>query len=338
MRPRAALATALVLGLVLAATSPSGSRAAGSSMTKITVAQGFVAPFAISVWIAGAQGIFAKNGLDASVTIVNSTQATQALLGGSVQVMLGSPGQGLAADAGGADVIAIATLAPRIAYRLVGRGISRPEELRGKRLGTSSPGLSTDRAAMVIYLRSIGLNPKDNTFITAGPPAQRLVAASTGTIDATVIDPAQWLAADRVGLALIADLTTSRIPWDHDVVQTTREYLRTHRNTVVAFVRSLVEANAFILNPANKAAVIESLAKNLQMDRSQTGDLELNYQLTTKLYTVRKPYPSLDAAKTLIENLKNDFPELTMARPEQYVDRSIVKTLDDSGDIDRLYK
>ncbi len=325
----------LALALVL---TVSASLGGGAQLVKITVAQGFVAPFAIGIWIAGTQGIFARNGLDVDVTVVNSTQAMQALLGGSVQVMLGSPGQGLAANAEGADVIEIATLAPRMAYRVVGRGLSRPEDLRGKRLGTSGPGLSTDRAAMVIYLRSIGLNPRENTFITAGPPAQRLVAATTGTIDATVIDPAQWLAAERAGLSFVADLTTARIPWDHDVVQTTRTYLNTHRNIVTAFVRSLVEANAFILRPANKTAVIESLAKNLQIDRAQTGDLELNYQLTTKLYTVKKPYPSLEAARTLIENLKVDFPDLAKARPEQYVERAILKTLDESGDIDRLYK
>lgn len=338
MRSRAVLAAALVLGLVLTLSAPFGSRAAGAPMTKIVVAQGFIAQFAIGVWIAAAHDIFARNGLDVDVTVANSTQAMQALVGGSVQIMLGSPGQGLSADAGGAAVVEIATLAPRMAYRFVGRSIRGPQDFKGKKLGTSSPGLSTDRAAMVLYLRSTGVDPRDVTFITAGPPAQRLVAASTGAIDATVIDPAQWLAAERAGLSLIADLTTAKIPWDHDVVQTTRQYLNAHRTIVMAFVRSLVEANAFILTPANKSAVIDSLAKNLKIDRAETGDLELIYQLTTKLYTARKPYPSLDAARTLIENLKSDFPDLTKVRPEEYVDRSIVKALDDSGFIDRLYK
>ncbi len=338
MRSRSVLACALVLGLAVAVTSPPGSRAAGAPMTRLTVAQGFVAPFAIGFWIAASQGIFARNGLDVDVTVVNSTNAMQALIGGSVQVMLGSPGQGLAADVDGADVVAVATLAPRIAYRLVGRGISRPQDLRGKRLGMSSAGLSTDRAAMYIYLRSIGINPKENTYINAGPPAQRVLAVTAGTVDATMIDPAQFLAAQRAGVTLIADLTTSKIPWDHDVVQVTRGFIQSHRSAATALVRSLVEANAFILKGANKDAVIDSLVRHLQMDRSQPGDLELNYQLITKLYTVRRPYPSLDAARTLIENLKNDFPELTKVRPEQYVDPSFVKMLDDSGEIDRLYR
>jgi ABC-type nitrate/sulfonate/bicarbonate transport system substrate-binding protein len=259
MRWRVESAAALVLGLAFTWALPSGSLAAGTPATRIIVAQGFVAPFAIGVWIAGSQGIFARNGLEANIVIVNSTQAMQALPGGSVQVMLGSPGQGLA-------------------------------------------------------------------------------AASTGTIDTTVIDPAQWLAADRAGLSLIADLTTNKIPWDHDVVQMTRGYIQAHRNVAMAFVRSLVEANAFILNPGNKAAVVDSLVKNLKMDWSQTGDLELNYQIITKFYTVRKPYPSLDAARLLIENLKSDFPDLTKAQPDRYVDGSIVKTLDDSGEIDKLYR
>ncbi len=338
MRRDTASGIVLILLALAMGLAPTASLGRAAPPTKIAVAQGFVAPFAIGIWIAGTHGIFARNGLDVDVSIVNSTQAMQALLSGSIQVMLGSPGQGLAANAAGADVVEIATLAPRVAYRLVGRGISRPEELRGKRLGTSGPGLSTDRAAMVVYLRSIGLNPKDNTFITAGQPAQRLVAITSGGIDATVIDPAQWLAADRAGLSLVADLTTSTVPWDHDVVQTTRQYAGAHRQVVAAFVRSLVEANAFILNSANKAAVIDSLSRNLKIDPTLVGDLELNYQLTTKLYTVRKPYPSLDAARTLIENLKGDFPDLTKASPEAYVDRSYVRALDESGYIDGLYK
>jgi ABC-type nitrate/sulfonate/bicarbonate transport system substrate-binding protein len=336
------VAVGLVLGVLAVVLVPPGSFGAASfgsaPPVKIAVAQGFVAPFAIGVWIAGAHGIFVRNGLDVDVSIVNSTQAMQALISGSVQVMLGSPGQGLAANAAGADVVEVATLAPRIAYRMVGRGITRPEELRGKRLGTSGAGLSTDRAAMIVYLRSIGLNPNDNTFVNAGPPAQRLVAITGGGIDATVIDPAQWLAADRAGLSLVADLTTLKIPWDHDVVQTTRQYVNTHRPVIAAFVRSLVEANAFILAPANKPAVIESLSRHLKIDPTLTGDLELNYQLTTKLYTVRKPYPSPEAARTLIENLRGDFPDLVKVNLGAYVDRSFVRALDESGYIDRLYK
>ncbi len=339
MRRPALLTTTLVsLALAISLALPARTPAAGASPIRITVAQGFVAPFAIGVWIAASRGIFARNGLDADVTVVNSTQGMQALVGGSVQIMLGSPGQGLSADAGGGDVVEVATLAPRMAYRFVGRGISRPQDFKGKKLGTSSAGLSTDRAAMVLYLRSIGVDPLDTTFINAGQPAQRVVAASAGVIDATVIDPAQWLAAQRAGLSLIADLTTTKIPWDHDVVQTTRRYLGTNRQTVRAFVRSLVEANAFILNPANKTDIIDSLSRNLKIDRSEAGDLELNYQLTTKVYTARKPYPSLAAARTLIAGLRSDFPELAQVRPESYVDGSFVKELDDSGFIDRLYK
>ena len=329
---------ALILPTLALGLAPAALLGGPAAPTKMAVAQGFVAPFAIGVWIAGTHGIFARNGLNVDVSIASSTQAMQALLAGSVQVTLGSPDQGLAAVASGADVVEVATLAPRIAYRLVGRGISRPEELRGKRLGTSSPDLSTDRAAMVLYLRSIGLNPRDNTFITAGQPAQRLAAITSGGIDATVVEPAQWLAADRAGLSLVADLTTSKAPWDHDVVQTTRQYANAHRQAVAAFVRSLVEANAFILAPANKAAVVESLSRNLGIDPTYNGDLEFNYQLTTKLYTIRKPYPSLDAAKALIENLKGDYPDLTNASPAAYVDRSYVRALDESGYIDRLYK
>ena len=54
--------------------------------------------------------------------------------------------------------------------------------------------------------------------------------------------------------------------------------------------------------------------------------------------TVRKPYPSLGAARTLVENLRADFPDLVRVNLDAYVERSFVRALDESGYIDGLSK
>ena len=51
-----------------------------------------------------------------------------------------------------------------------------------------------------------------------------------------------------------------------------------------------------------------------------------------------KPYPTLKGVQIILRELGAKDPAARSARPEQFVDTSIVKELESSGFIDRLYK
>ena len=51
-----------------------------------------------------------------------------------------------------------------------------------------------------------------------------------------------------------------------------------------------------------------------------------------------KPYPTLPGIQTIIDELAPKNPKAKSARPEDFVDMSFVKKLDDEGYFDRLYK
>jgi NitT/TauT family transport system substrate-binding protein len=328
----------LVFVVALATAIPGGAQA--PSGTKVTIGQSFVSPAAAAFWVARDQKLFTKYGLDVTIVLFRgSTPAIQALLAGENQVMLGAPSQGMTANAAGADLISIATTGPKMPYLLITRpDIKSPADLKGRRVGASSTGLSADRTAMLIALKHLKLDPKrDNiTFIVTGTQSERVQALAAGTIDAFMNDPLQRAIAERLGMKVLMDLSTLDIPWDHDVVRLQRQYAKSNPGVVEALLKAYLEASAFILNPANKKAVTSSLAKDMKLDKEEL--IELAYNLTLSLYVVKKPYPSMKAARALVEAVQADFPQFAKVNLETHIDPSFMEKLDKSGFIDQLYQ
>lgn len=328
-------ALGLALGLAGGAAPPSAAGAA----TRLVVGQSFVALEAIGAWVARDQGLFAKHGLDVElVPIRGDTQGVQALLAGGVQILLGGPSGGLAAHAAGADVVNVATLGPSMPYVLVVRPeIQKPADLKGKRVGVSGTGLSSSRAAVMVALEYLGLNPlRDVTMLPTGTSSERIAGLASGAIHATVLSTGQRARVQRLEqegrLRVLADLSELPIPWDHDVVMTTRRFINANRPAVLAFLRALVEANHFILQPANRETVLRVIAQML--DESREG-AEALYAFIPRT-VVPKPYPSRDAARALVEVLKDEFPELGRARVDEYVDTSLMAEIERSGFMESL--
>ena len=75
-----------------ASVTPAGSAAASakpSGLTKISSFYSTVSPTFAPMWIAKEAGIFAKNGLDVDVQLIQNPQGTAALLSNQVQIGLG---------------------------------------------------------------------------------------------------------------------------------------------------------------------------------------------------------------------------------------------------------
>src|SRR3989441_9469403 len=207
-------AAALRLGLAAPLLAPPSAMAPplakAASPTKLAVGQAFVAPAAAGFWVGRDRGTFARYGLDVDITnIQGSAQAVQALLAGSSQVMLGAPAQGLLAAAAGTDLISIASLGPQMPYLLVARPELRsPADLKGKKLGVSSVGPSSDRVAQLLALKQLNLDPKRDgiSFIVTGTQAQRVQALAAGRVDARTLDSLQPALARPLGMARLSDL------------------------------------------------------------------------------------------------------------------------------------
>ena len=339
MRHRACAAAAALLAAALGIGGPAAARGADALAT-VSIAQPFVNVLPAGLWVAKDRGFFRKYGVDLQiVTFRGSTQAMQAMLAGQIPVMLGSPGQGLAAAAAGQDVIGLATIGAKMPYFFVVRPeIKVPSDLRGKSIGISGAGLSASRIALILAFKRLGLDIKrDNiTLVLTGTVPERLAALRNNVIQGTVIDRTSEPigAIAEFGFTILADFGKLNIPWEHDIIMTTRSYLVAHRAGVTALMKGLLEGNAYLRTPGNKRSSLRIIAEYLHYDRIDYA--EALYRDAVDNFVYRKPYINREALAALIEIVKGEFPDLQKVNLNQFVDDGILRDLDRAGFIDKL--
>ncbi|HEY7166997.1 MAG TPA: ABC transporter substrate-binding protein [Candidatus Binatia bacterium] len=292
------------------------------------------------LWIADDEGFFKKQGLDLKqVNISGGTQGAQMMVSGGVDVSYDDPITCVVSTAGGVPVNAIVGGTPSMAYLIVGGpGVKSIGDLKGKRVGSSGLGLSASRLALLVGLRRFGIDADKGqaTIVAAGQEPERIAGLSTGALAATVISPEYRTKLEQLGLNMLADLRTLNIPWETASVITTAKNVQTKRDTLEKVVRAILQANAFILNAANRARVIDVITNQLALKSQQ--EAAAVYDDLLKFYVFKKPYPSRDGFANVISEVAKQLPKAGGLKFEDVVDTSIMDKLDKSGFIDSLYK
>src|SRR5687768_15756022 len=123
-------------------------------------------------WIAKDAKIYEKHGLDVELVLVKgSGQTSTAILGGSLYAAPVAVPQVMLALLAGADLVNIAHTVPGVQSKLlVKQDIKRPEDLKGKRIATSSLGSLGDFLFKYI-MRKNGMDPiRDVIWLSIGTP------------------------------------------------------------------------------------------------------------------------------------------------------------------------
>ncbi len=341
-RPARVLLGAIVILAMLVsmiATAPRGTVAAGVGATLQRVRVGIAStnPVATGGWVAKDRGFFRKYGVETEFALLRgSTQAVQALVSGTVDLLMAGAVTSFPAVAAGADLVEIATMDPIMPYIFVGRlGLTSPSQLRGKKVAVSGTGLAVSRLGVMIALRQFGLDAqRDNiVFVLGGTTTERLAGLASGAFDATVIDVSLRAKVAELKLPVLADLAAQKVPFEDTAVQTTRRFLAAHGDAVEGWLKGLLEGNAYVLDPANRRVVTRVIASNLHYDTVAEADEAYKDALTR---TLRKPYPYLPGLVAMLEAAKPDFPELARVDLNTFVDASLLRKLDQNGFIDRL--
>jgi ABC-type nitrate/sulfonate/bicarbonate transport system substrate-binding protein len=104
----------------------------------------------------------------------------------------------------------------------------------------------------------------------------------------TVVGPEFRSKITQLGLNILVDLRTVKIPWEQDALVTSRKFLETKGDELEKVMKSLLQANAFVLNPANRASVVELLRTGLGLKTTQ--EAEGAYEDLTRFYVLKKPF------------------------------------------------
>ena len=143
----------------------------------IRIAYSFVNPHALLAWIAEKRGLYAKYGLSSVLVYVpGGSVSIQALVSGDIDLAQLTGPPGVIANLKGADVVYIAMTDDKMGYQLVTRqDVKKPGDLKGKRLGISRFGSSSDFSTKVL-LKKIGIDPKEESIRTRSQSSRALAA------------------------------------------------------------------------------------------------------------------------------------------------------------------
>jgi ABC-type nitrate/sulfonate/bicarbonate transport system substrate-binding protein len=192
-------------------------------------------------------GLFAQEGLEIQWIVVNSNVVVTALIAGEIDVA-GIAGSSMRAAARGAPLKANFFPYDKSLFVLMGApGIKRVQDLKGKVIGTTGPGATTEVAASMV-LQHYGMDPKkDVTFMTIGGAETSLVAMRNGTIQARAFNPDAAFIMKKQGfteLGVLADMG----PWPWAGYSTSDAHLSNRRDKIKRWTRAMVKSLHLMLN------------------------------------------------------------------------------------------
>jgi ABC-type nitrate/sulfonate/bicarbonate transport system substrate-binding protein len=282
--------------------------------------------------VARDQGFFRKYDLDVSLIFMRSAAvALSALSAGEAQFYSGSAnGSALGAMAGGLDLVFIAGLANQLNGTMVAApSIQSPADLKRKNIAIQSIGGGVWMITQLV-LEHWGLDPKRDgiNLRIVGDESVMVQSLILGTVDATYAGYAYATMLKKQGYHVLADLTKLGVPFQSTAILARRSYLSTSPATADKLLRALVESITFIQRPANKAAVVATLTKNLQIVRPE--EAEEGYEVIKNVYE-RRIFPNVEGINNAIRLLGISNEKIRQLKAANLVDDSFVKKLEKEG-------
>ena len=323
---------AVILLAILAAAPASGQ----AQPLRLRSAYSTIAIGQSLVWVAREAGIFKENGIDLELMFIgSSTTVTQAVLAADVPIVIMSGTTAINSALSGSDLVLLGSTKkdPAQVFLTVAKDIKTPVQLKGKKLGVSRLGSSSD-FLLKYLLKKLGLVPeRDVTIVQVGSSPVRMAALANGAIDGTALSFEEMLVAKKTGFPILLDISTLGIEGLNSDIITTRRYARESRDTALRFVKSMAKGVSFFVK--NKKFSMDVIAKYTRS--SDMEKIDAGYDYNSKIF-LRKPYPAMGGVQLALDEIGERNPAAKGARPEQFVDTSFVKELDDSGYLDALYK
>jgi len=285
------------------------------------------------LWVGDVSGIFKKNNLDLEIIYMPGNISIASLLSGEIQFGQMTGALMSPARLQGADPVMVVSIQELLDDRMVVRPtIKTPEDLKGKRIAISRFGAASHMRVINILPR-FGLTEKDVTFLQIGDTPARIVALAGNAVDASSFSPPDHLAAAQTGMRILFNMADFNIFYQGTGLVTTQRNIAKNRDVVKRMVKSYVEAIHVVrTNPEQTKRAFVKYRKT--KDEKQLEDAYQTLRETVK----QKPYPNLEAFKTIFKDVSDRIAAAKTANAKEFVDISFLEELDKSGYIDGLYR
>ncbi|HYA29726.1 MAG TPA: ABC transporter substrate-binding protein, partial [Acidobacteriota bacterium] len=200
--------------------------------------------------------------------------------------------------------------------------------------GVSRAGSISEVVLRYVLRAKLGLQPdRDVKLLVVGDPAVGLQALERGIVDATPLTMPLPLIAAKMGFREVVNYDALGITFPANTVTTLRPTIVKRPDLIESFLKILIEG--IYIFKTNKAKSLTVMKKNLVGANDEI--LEETYKYTAAVLE-QQPYPAVDVIKSGLEILSLQYPQAKQTDPNLIVDSSLVRRIDQSGFIARLYK
>lgn len=243
--------------------------------SKVALAVGGKAAFYyLPLTIAEQLGYFKAEGLELEISdFAGGSRALQAVVGGSADVVSGAYEHTINLQSKNQmfQAFVLQGRAPQIALGVSTRTLPNYKsvaDLKGKKIGVSAPGSSTNMMANLVLSR-VGLKASDVSFIGVGTSAGALSALRSGQIDAiSNIDPVMTMLEQKGDVKIISDTRTLKGtldvfggPMPAACLYAPIEFIQKNPNTCQALANAIVHGLKW-LQTAGPGDIIKTVPEN----------------------------------------------------------------------------
>jgi NitT/TauT family transport system substrate-binding protein len=309
------------------------TQAGAQSTQKLVAAYSSLSGTQAVLWLAKEAGTFERHGLDVELIYISTgTKMVQALVGGDIKIGQVGGAAPLSARLRGAEVKIIAVAYNTLALSLITQtDIRSMADLKGKRLGISRFGSNTDFGIRYL-LKKHNIADRDVTFLQFGEAQAIFGALVSGAIHGGILSYPTTAAAIRRGFKELVDFSEAGIEFPNSNVVVTDRFLQTQPDTARRFLMGYAEGLQRYKTDSSFTKRV--MGKYLRVQ--DPGLLDETYNLFAPKMP-RIPYPTVNGFRLALESL-SDEPRARTARPEEFYDDTILRSLERDGFFQQLYR
>ncbi|MBV8084896.1 MAG: ABC transporter substrate-binding protein [Chloroflexi bacterium] len=325
----------VVIGVLLALAACAPPGAAPSPSAKLPVRTAWVSNAVGLMVLPEAQdgGYFDKYGLDSSISFISGSEtAAAALLAGDVDAVTMSGTAVVSADASGAELAMVAGFVHAGLYHLMaGPAVKSTDDVKGKTVAIVKAGDGTDYAWQAMA-KGLGWGSNDVKVVSAGSQAGQITMLSQGIAQAAPFTLPNNILAEEQGMHDILPESGATGEEQGPGVVVSRAYLKDHRTQVLDVIKASVEAmHRWKTDPTFTRTV---LSKYLKIDDQRYLDEAIAGYASI---WPQAPYASTEGMQVSIDHVAPSNPKAKNVTPDQLIDTSLVKELEDSGFIKQIW-
>ena len=271
--------------------------------------------------------LFEKYGLYVDpVYVAGGSRMAQAIIAGEFALALAG-GNIVNVNLSGGDIVIIGGVVnvPSF-YLFVQEAIKKSEDLKGKALGITRYGASTD-VSLRAYLKKYGLEPdRDVKILQMGGQPEILAGMQAGVIQGGILSSPGDFKAKKAGFVMLANFAKEGIDYPTTSLLSTRSTIKKDRETVKRFLMAYSEAVDRLFR--DKELALKIIGK---WTRTQDREaLESSYGYATN-FIERPPRLPYKATENIVASMAETDPRAKGHKAEEFLDASLYNELETSG-------